>query len=446
MSSVTRLLMMLATAAVIPASIALAAEPAGPPPASPVQATQVPQAPPPRGGAAAPIPALRLVEGQPIELRVPELATDKPAFVGQTRAPYHATTAVNVAVITDQLKAPWALQFLSGGRMLVTQKNGTMLIVDAKGTVSAPISGVPAVNFQGQVGLLDVVLDNNYARNKRIFFSYSENVGPGPDAFTRIVMASASLDEAKLALSNVKVIYRNNSELPRNPNSANQGGRIVMAKDGNLFMTVGDRSLSPPWDMAQRPDTGLGKIIRITPEGAPAPGNPYLNKAGYLPEIYSFGHRSQEGLALDASGQLWETEHGPRGGDELNMIQSGKNYGWPVIVHGIDYPGPMINGGFTEKPGYEQAAYYWDPVIAPSGLVFYNANLFPAWKGSVLVGSLGRQMLDRLTLVNGRVVNEEPLLLDQKARIRDVRVGPDGAVYVLTDAANNAKLLKLTPK
>jgi glucose/arabinose dehydrogenase len=221
-------------------------------------------------------------------------------------------------------------------------------------------------------------------------------------------------------------------------------------------MTLGDRSDSPPWDVAQRLDNDLGKVIHITAEGAPAPDNPFIGEPGVLPEIWAYGTRSQEGLAFDpATGRLWETEHGPRGGDELNIIGKGRNYGWPAIVHGIDYPGTAIGEGITHKEGMEEPVYYWDPVIAPSGLAFYIGALFPQWRGSVFVGGLRAMMLDRLTIVNDKVVAEEPLLTDLHARIRDVRVGPDGAVYVLTDSGTptmslrtplTSKLLKLTPK
>jgi hypothetical protein len=214
--------------------------------------------------------------------------------------------------------------------------------------------------------------------------------------------------------------------------------------DESYFPIIGDRSKSPPWEMAQRLDTDLGKMIHITPNGDPAPNNPFLGKTGILPEIWSSGHRSEEGLTIDpATGRLWEVEDGPRGGDELNTPEAGKNYGWPVIVHGIDYPGQTIGEGIVDKQGMEQPHYYWDPVIAPSGLAFYTGNLFPQWKGSLFVGALRGQMLDRLTLDGDKVVAEEPLLADQHSRIRDVRIGPEGAVYVITD---EGKLLKLTPK
>jgi glucose/arabinose dehydrogenase len=384
-------------------------------------------------------PAPNTTPGQPIETRAPELATDKPAFPGQTRAPYRATTPYQVTTITDQLKQPWSLAFLPDGRMLVTEKPGNLRIVTAAGAISAPVTGVPTVNYQGQVGLLDVALDPKFAANKRIFFSYSEPVSAD---MTTIAIASAKLDVAGGALSDVKVIFRVQPVLPRSL-MANEGGRIAIAPDGTLFVTIGDRSKSPPWTVAQRLDTHLGKVIHITADGAPAPGNPYIGKAGALPEIWSSGHRSQEGLAFDPSGRLWETENGPRGGDELNLIQPGKNYGWPTALHGIDYPGQLLNNGATEQAGTEQARYYWDPVIAPSGLAFYKGSLFPQWRNSVFVGALRGQLLDRLTLSGTKVVDEEPLLVDLHVRIRDVRIGPEGAVYVLTD---DTRLLKLTPK
>ena len=379
-------------------------------------------------------------EGQPIESRSPEKQDDKPAFAGQTRAPYHATTAPAVTTLTDQLRLPWSLAFLPGGGILITEKLGTMRVLDKSGTLSEPVKNVPAVAAIGQVGLLDVALDAGFAANHRIFFTYSEAVGEND---SQMVVARATFDEGAHALNDVSVIFRANPPLPKRQ-SANAGGRIAIARDGNLFVTIGDRSQSPPWDRAQQLDNHLGKMIRITPDGKPAPGNPFIGKAGALPEIWSYGHRSEEGLTIHpTTGELWETEHGPRGGDEINTPEAGKNYGWPVIVHGIDYPGTTIGRGITEQPGMEQPHYYWDPVIAPSGLAFYTGTLFPQWKDSLFVGALRGQFLDRLTMNGKRVVSEEPLLVDQNARIRDVRMGPDGAVYVLAD---NGKLFKLTPK
>jgi glucose/arabinose dehydrogenase len=380
------------------------------------------------------------IEGEPIERRPPEKTDDKPAFPGQTRAPYHASVPFNVTQLTDKLRSPWSLAFLPNGTLLITEKPGTMRLMGADGALSAPLTGVPAVFYFGQVGLLDVALDPHFGANHRIFFTFSEPVG---DSDSRIAIARARLDEAAGGLTDVRVIFRAVPALPAETLNGNSGGRIAIGRDGNLFLSIGDRSLSPPWDVAQRLDTDLGKIIHITPDGAPAPGNPFIGKPDALPEIYTYGNRNPEGLAFDAKHRLWETEHGPRGGDKLNTPEAGKNYGWPVIVHGIDYPGMPIGAGITQKPGMEQPRYYWDPVIAPSGLAFYTGNLFPQWKNSVFVGALRGMMLDRLTLSGTKVIAEEPLLLDMHNRVRDVRVSPDGAVFVLTD---NGKLLKLTPK
>jgi glucose/arabinose dehydrogenase len=384
-------------------------------------------------------PAPATVEGQPIETRPPEKQDDAPAFSGQTRAPYHASAPYNVTVVTDRLKLPWSLAFLPDGKMLVTEKPGNIRLVDGSGAISAPLTGTPSVNYQGQVGLLDVALDRSFSRNHRIFFTYSE-VEPGDT--TAIVVSRATLDEAAGTLSDAEVIFRAKPGLPRAV-STNQGGRIAVASDGTLFVTIGDRASVPPWNMAQKLDNDLGKIIHINPDGSAARGNPFAHTEGALPEIWTYGSRSEEGLAFAPSGQLWETENGPRGGDKLIKVMPGQNYGWPVIVHGLDYSGDPVGAGITQKEGLTQPRYYWDPVIAPSGLAFYHGTLFPAWRHSVFVGALRGVMLDRLELDGDKVVAEEPMLVDQHARVRDVRVGPEGAVYVLTD---NGKLLKLTPR
>jgi glucose/arabinose dehydrogenase len=402
------------------------------------------------------LPAPATIEGQPIESRPPEKGDDKPAFPQQTRAPYHASASFRVTTLIDNLPAPWSLAFLPDGKILLTERlPGSIRILDTKGVLSEPVSGVANLASPGakDIGLLDVVLDPHFATNRQIFFTFFDFVD-GTNSNTYV--ARAKLDEARCALTDAKVIFRAQPAMPSKRLGGKTGGRIAIAPDGSLFITIGDRSDSPPWDVAQRLDTDLGKIIHITPDGAPAPNNPFIGKAGVLPEIWALGTRSQEGLAFDPkTGRLWEIEHGPRGGDELNIIEKGKNYGWPVIAHGIDYPGTAIGQGITHKEGMEEPVYYWDPVIAPSGLAFYTGALFPQWQGSVLVGGLRAMMLDRLTIVNDKVVAEEPLLTDVHARIRDVRAGPDGAVYVLTDSGtgtvspntpSTSKLLKLTPK
>jgi glucose/arabinose dehydrogenase len=401
-------------------------------------------------------PAPATIEGQPIESRPPEKGDDKPAFPQQTRAPYHASASFRVTTLIDNLPAPWSLAFLPDGKILLTERlPGSIRILDAKGVLSEPVTGVAnlASPAAKDIGLLDVVLDPHFAANQQIFFTFFDFVD-GTNSNTYV--ARAKLDEARCALTDAKVIFRAQPAMPSKRLGGKTGGRIAIAPDGSLFITIGDRSDSPPWDVAQKLDTDLGKIIHITPDGAPAPNNPFIGKPGVLPEIWALGTRSQEGLAFDPkTGRLWEIEHGPRGGDELNIIEKGKNYGWPVIAHGIDYPGTAIGQGITHKEGMEEPVYYWDPVIAPSGLAFYTGALFPQWQGSVFVGGLRAMMLDRLTIVNDKVVAEEPLLTDVHARIRDVRVGPDGAVYVLTDSGtgtvspntpSTSKLLKLTPK
>jgi aldose sugar dehydrogenase len=396
-------------------------------------------------------------EGQPIDQSPPEKKDDKPLFAEQTRAPYRATAPYKVTTLTSGLHAPWSMAFLPDGDILVTEKlPGALRILNRKGVLSNPLTGLPALSSEPETGLLDVALDPDFSTNHRVFFTFF--------GYANRVVGATNVARARLnnnTLSDVQVIFRST---PANPNGADlaagtkTGGRIAIAGDGSLFVAIGDRDAAGanPWDVAQKLDTDLGKIIHITADGKPAAGNPFIGTPGALPEIWCTGQRSQEGLAFDpATHRLWETEHGPRGGDELNLIEQGKNYGWPVITHGIDYSGAPVGAGITAKGGMEQPVYYWDPVIAPSGLAFYQGNLFPEWKNSVFVGGLGGMLLDRLTLRDGKVVAEEALLTDLHNRIRDVRVGPDGAVYVLTDSGTSviqdntpptSKLLKLTPK
>jgi glucose/arabinose dehydrogenase len=402
-------------------------------------------------------PVYSTIDGQPIDPRPPEKRDDKPLFPEQTRAPYHATAPFTVTTLTGALHAPWALAVLPDEKILVTERlPGAFRIVDQQGVLSEPLPGLAGLSSDPETGLLDVVLDPHFASNHRIFFTWF--------GFSNRTMGNTNVARARLEngrLTDVHVIFRSTPALPNGPNlsaGAKSGGRIAIDHDGNLFVVIGDRddAGATPWDVAQKLDTDLGKIIRITPDGKPAPGNPFAATPGALREIWAIGQRSQEGLAFDpATGRLWETEHGPRGGDELNIIEKGKNYGWPVITHGIDYSGVPVGAGIAAKDGMEQPVYYWDPIIAPSGLAFYQGKLFPEWKNSVFVGGLRGSLLDRLTLRGDKVVAEEALLTDLHARIRDVRVGPDGAVYVLADMGfqgvrdntpPTSRLLKLTPK
>jgi len=380
------------------------------------------------------------VEGQPIDKRPPELDTDHPVFPGQTHAPYHKTVDVAVTTIASSLDTPWSVALLPSGRFLITEKPGRIRVVNKDGSALHTITAnLPPIYVRGQAGLLDVALDQNFATNHRIFYVYSRDIDAENCA---TALDSATLNEDAGALSDVHTIFQ---AAPYTKKAVSQtGSRIAIdPKDGNLFVAVGDRSTGDPLPLqAQDTKQYLGKIIHITPEGKPAPGNPSMG----LPEVWTMGHRTPQGLTFAPDGRLWETEHGPRGGDELNLIEKGKNYGWPVIVHGINYPGTKIGEAIVEKPGLEQPRYYWDPIIAPSGLAFYRGDLFPQWKNSVLVGGLSGQAIFRLELgKDDKVVNEEALLTDLNERIRDVRVFPDGAVYVLTDSPNG-RLLKLTPK
>ena len=399
------------------------------------------QTPPPAKGVQARQPIQKFtVEGQPVDRRTPELDTDHPVFPGQTRAPYHKTADVVVTTIAEGLDVPWAVEQLPSGRFLITEKAGRLRVINKDGSTLHTITAdMPPVYFRGQAGLLDVALDRNFAANHRIFFCYVRVVDADTSALS---VDSAVLNEDAGTIASVTNIFHT---APFTNRAVSQmGSRIAIdPKDGNLFVSVGDRSTGDPLPLqAQDKALYLGKVIHITPEGKPAPGNPALG----LPEFWSMGHRTPQGLAFAPDGRLWETEHGPRGGDELNLIEKGKNYGWPVIVHGINYPGTKIGDAIVEKPGLEQPRYYWDPIIAPSALVFYEGNLFPQWKSSALVGALSGQAIFRLELSkDGKVVNEEPLLMDLNARIRDVRVFKDGAVYVLTEGPGG-KLLKLTPK
>jgi aldose sugar dehydrogenase len=346
-----------------------------------------------------------------------------------------AVAAPKISTVAEGLENPWGLAFLPDGSMLVTERPGRLRVVGADGTVSEPVKGVPDVVAEKQGGLLDVALDPDFATNKTIYLSFSEPRSGGGNGTS---VARAVLSEDRTSLTDVLVIFQ---QLPAIESTAHFGGRLVFAPDKSLFVTLGDRYSMR--DSAQDTQTHLGKIAHITTDGKPAPGNPYAGGGG-LPEIWSIGHRNVQGASIEPStGQLWTVEHGAKGGDEINRPEAGKNYGWPVITYGVDYSGAKIGEG-TEKAGMEQPLHYWDPSIAPSGLAFYQGGLFPEWQGDLLVGALAGQKLVRLDIQDGKVVGEEAMLEDLGERIRDVRVGPDGAVYLLTD--NEAgRVLKLTP-
>ncbi|MFH1345770.1 MAG: PQQ-dependent sugar dehydrogenase [Pseudomonadota bacterium] len=342
---------------------------------------------------------------------------------------------LDVQTVASGLAHPWALAFLTDGRMLVTERAGRMRVVTPEGQVSPPLKGVPEVWASGQGGLLDVVTDKAYAQNRTIYFCYAERTAGGG----RTAVARARLNDDAGRLDETKVIFRQEGPL----SSGNHYGcRIAQAGDGNLFVTLGDHYSAR--DEAQNLGNHIGKLIRITPDGAAPADNPFVGRAGAKPEIWSYGHRNQQGLAINpANGDVWESEHGPRGGDEINIVGKGKNYGWPAIGYGIDYSGAKIHGS-TARDGMEQPLKYWVPSIAPSGLAFYSAKLFPKWTGSLFTGALAGKMLVRLQLNGTTVTSEERLLPNLNERIRDVRQGPDGALWLLTDSSAG-RILRVSP-
>jgi glucose/arabinose dehydrogenase len=376
-----------------------------------------------------------------VDPRPPNAPDQVPAFQGQTRAPEQRLgVAFEVVTVADGLKNPWGLAFLPGGKMLVTERPGQMRVLGSDGKPSEPVAGLPAVDARGQGGLLDVALDPAFARNQTIYWSYAEPREPGVN--NTAVAKGTLVDGSVPRVDNVQVIYH---QTPSLSSPLHFGSRLIFGRDGTLFVTQGERSITEGRMQAQRMDGLLGKIVRINTDGSVPNDNPFVGKDGVRPEIWSLGHRNVQSAALHpATGELWEVEHGTRGGDEINIARKGKDYGWPTIAYGIEYRGGPITGGITAKEGMEQPLYYWDPVIGPSGMVFYTADAFPAWKGSLFIGGHATYDLVRVSLDGERVVGEERLLKEQKARIRDVRQGPDGALYLLTDSASG-QLLKLVP-
>ncbi|QIL83814.1 PQQ-dependent sugar dehydrogenase [Diaphorobacter sp. HDW4A] len=353
--------------------------------------------------------------------------------------PKASTRALAVETVAERLGHPWAMAFLPGGGYLVTERPGRMRVVNEAGLLGPPLKGLPHIAATGQGGLLDVVLDRDFAKNRRIFFCYAE-----PDAKDRSLnstaLASSTLDREGNVLKDLKVVF---SQKPKLRSSLHFGCRIAQSPDGTLFLGLGERSSFK--EQAQMLDSHLGKIVRIQPEGGAVSGNPFAGKADALPEIWSWGHRNIQAATLTADGKLWVVEHGPQGGDEINLVRPGKNYGWPVITYGENYGGGRIGKGVTQAPGMEQPVHYWVPSIAPSGIAELTSDRYgPQWKGSLFIGSLKIQRLHRLQLDGEKVVRDEILLPDLRERVRDVRQGPDGLLYLLTDSSEG-KLLRVKP-
>lgn len=367
----------------------------------------------------------------PVETERPN-TNYKPAFEGQTRiAGVKTKTPYQVDKLTSSLKSPWAIIPLPDGRLLITEKAGVMQIYDQTGLKIKTIEGFPKVDDRGQGGLLDVALDPEFESNQMIYWSFSE---PQSDGKNLMAVAKGKLNENAGKVEDVKVIFRATPALKSN---LHFGSRLVFDKDGYLFVSTGERSILEGRMQAQDLKSGLGKIFKMTKEGEPAPGNPFINQKGAIPQIYSYGHRNAQGLDIHPeTGDLWETEFGPRGGDELNLIQAGKDYGWPTITYGIEYSGENIGSPpIQQKEGMEQPVYYWDPVLSPSGMTFYKGEAIPEWKNNLFIGGLSSQHIARIVIENNKVVGEERLLVDEKQRFRDLDY-VDGMLFAVTDQGN----------
>lgn len=347
-----------------------------------------------------------------------------------------AAQTVRPETVASGLEHPWAVAFLPGNRFLVTERPGRMRIVNAQGRLGEPLQGVPRVAAGGQGGLLDLVLDSAFASNRTLYFCFSEP-GSGGNS-TALARARLAADDTRL--EDVRVIF---SGKPKVASSMHFGCRIVEARDGTLFLTTGERNSRK--EDAQTLDNHHGKVIHIQKDGTPARDNPFLDRAGALPEIWSYGHRNAQGATLSPDGVFWMNEHGPQGGDEINVPQAGRNYGWPVITFGENYGGGRIGEGISERAGMEQPLHQWTPSMAPSGMAFLTSERYGAgWRGNLFVGALKFRYLSRLEIANGKVVREHKLLQDA-GRVRDVRQGPDGLLYLLTDEGNG-KLVRVVPQ
>lgn len=380
--------------------------------------------------------------GAPVETRAPNGKDQTPAFAGQTRAPeVKAGVDYQVTDHVTGLVKPWGLAFTPDGGLLITEKPGRLRLFK-DGRLSEPVAGVPAVDARDQGGLQGIALDPQFARNGLVYLHYVE---PPKDGKNNGAVARGRLvtTGGTPRLEDVRVIYR---QTPSLASTKHYGGRLVFGRDGTLFVTGGERSVLEGRMQAQRMDGTLGKVVRINTDGSIPKDNPFVGRAGARPEIFSIGHRNILGAALHPrTGELWEVEHGARGGDELNIVRKGRDYGWPTITYGIEYAGGPVGEGITRKDGMEQPIYYWDPVLAPGDMAFYEAAQVPAWKGSLFVTGMGPRYLSRLTLDGDKVVGEERLLAEVKERLRPIAVGPDGALYIGVDS-DAGRIIRVAPK
>ncbi|HZV84365.1 MAG TPA: PQQ-dependent sugar dehydrogenase [Brevundimonas sp.] len=380
--------------------------------------------------------ATRASTAAPLETRAANAPDQRSAFAAQTRAAGVRTdAALTHTVVASGLAEPWGLAAMPDGRWLVTERPGRLRIVTAGGEVGAPIAGLPAVDARGQGGLLDVVVGPTFGQDRLIYWSYAEP-RQGGNA-TSVARGRLSDDGARVEA--VQVIFR---ALPTYDGTMHYGSSLAFAPDGKLFITLGERSDAPMRPQAQDLGSHMGKTIRINADGSVPRDNPFVGRAGALPEIWSLGHRNVQGIAIARDGAVWTVEHGARGGDEVNLDRAGLNYGWPEVAYGVEYRGGAIGAGVTAREGTEQPVYYWDPVIAPGGMTVYDGAMFPGWRGNLLVAGLKEKHIARLVLNGNRVVGEERLLTDLGERVRDVAVASDGAVWAITDETDG-KLVRL---
>jgi len=364
---------------------------------------------------------------KPVETRKPN-SNYKPAFEGQTRiAGVKTKTPYEGKIITKDLQSPWGIAVLPDGRFLITQKKGTMRIATTAGQLSQEITGLPPVVNAGQGGLLGLTIDPQFENNRMVYWVFSESTDEGN--LTAVAKGKLSADEKQI--ENAVIIYR---ATPAHNSVLHYGGRIIFDKTGNLIISTGERSDRETRPKAQDLNTGLGKLIRISKDGQAAPGNAFIGQAGARPEIYTYGHRNVQGLAFHPqTGDLWENEFGPLGGDELNLIKPGRNYGWPIITYGLEYSGKKVGEGITQKQGLEQPVYYWDPVLSPSGMCFYTGNNMHEWKHDLFICGLNSFHIARLVIKNNKVSGEERLFAGERQRFRDIVQGKDGLLYAVTD-------------
>jgi aldose sugar dehydrogenase len=363
----------------------------------------------------------------PVETNRPN--TDfKPAFEGQTRiSGIKTTTTYTTSVVTNKLSEPWGIDVLPNGDLVITEKTGSLRIVKSDGTVGVAIKGFPDINSGGQGGLLDIAISPNFETDRMLYFTLSLRSSLG----SVTAVGKGRLSEDQTSLTDFKVIYE---ATPYFNGVGHYGSRIVFDKEGYLFVSTGDRQSLQTRANAQSLDNGHGKILRITTDGQPAPDNPFIDQADKHKEIYAYGLRNTQGLAIHPlTGDLWSNDMGPQGGDELNLIESSKNYGWPIISYGEEYTGQPIGEGLSQKDGMEQPEYYWDPSIAPSGMTFYTSKVIPEWENNLFIGALRGSHIIRLMIKDNKVIGEERLLTDKGERFRDIAMGLNGELYAITD-------------